>query len=127
MATPTNGEHTMIHFETMHEKEQDGFSIRLSITPDSHPIDWDFETEQDRLDLLEKIDNGTLVYFIARVEAIKCGIVLGTDYLGGCCYESVQAFVDDNDYYADMVNSAIQAANDNIEALSSKEVEKYLA
>jgi len=117
----------MTHFETMHEKEQDGFIIRLSAAPDDQLIDWDFETEQDRLDLLEKIDNGTLVYFIAKVEAIKCGIVLGTEYLGGCCYESVQAFVDDNDYYSDMVNSAIQEANANIEALSSKEVEKYLA
>jgi hypothetical protein len=109
----------MIHFETMHEKEQDGFTIRLSVTSESHTIDLDFETEQDRLDLLEKIDNGTLVYFIARVEAIKCGLVLATDYLGGCCYESVQAFVDEGGYYQDMVDAVILEAGERIEELSA--------
>jgi hypothetical protein len=109
----------MTHFETMHEKEQDGFTIRLSAAPEDHPIDWDFETEQDRLDLLEKIDNGTLVYFSARVEAIKCGLVLATDYLGGCCYESVQAFVDEGGYYQDMVDAVILEAGEMIEELSA--------
>jgi hypothetical protein len=109
----------MRHFETMHEKEQDGFTIRLSAAPEDQPIDWDFETEQDRLDLLEKIDNGTLVYFIAKVEAIKCGIVLGTDYLGGCCYESVQAFVDEGGYYQDMVDAVILEAGEMIEELAA--------
>lgn len=109
----------MTHFETMHEEEQDGFTIRLSVTPEDQPIDWDFETEEDRLETLEKIDNGSLVYFIARVEAVKCGIVLASDYLGGCCYESVQDFVDEKGYYQDMVDAVILEAGEMIEELSA--------
>jgi hypothetical protein len=77
MATLTNGDFTMTYFETMHEKEQDGFTIRLSVAPEDHPIE------------------------------------------GGCCYESVQAFVDEGGYYQDMVDAVILEAGEMIEELSA--------
>ena len=77
------------------------------------PPDWD-ETEEQRAETLRRIESGDLVYFIARVEACKEGIALGTAYLGGCCYDSVEQFVGASDYYGDMVEEAVEEARARI-------------
>jgi hypothetical protein len=109
----------MTHYETIHEEAIDGFTIRFSVTSEDHPIDWDFETEEDRQQLIDDINNGTLDYFVARVEAIKEGIVLASDYLGGCVYSSPMQFVTDNDYYADMVQTVLDEAKQTIVKLAA--------
>jgi hypothetical protein len=59
------------------------------------------------------------VYFVARVEARKEGITLGTTYLGGCCYDSVSQFVASSDYYGDMVEEAVEEARKTIAKLTA--------
>ena len=100
-----------------HEETVDGFDIVLHTTGETEPPDWDFESEEDRAETMRKIDDGTWDYFIARVTASKHGIVLGTDYLGGCCYDSVSQFVEDGDYYKGMVQEAIEEARETLEKL----------
>ena len=97
------------YWETAHSEARDGFDIVLSVTPEDMPPDWD-ETEEERAETLRKINDGTWAYFVARVEARKEGITLGTAYLGGCCYDSVRQFVEEGDYYGDMVDEAVDEA-----------------
>lgn len=103
----------MTYWEIANVEAKDGFEIVLSTTPEDMPPDWD-ETEEQRAETLRNIENGTWVYFIARVEACKEGIALGTSYLGGCCYESVKQFVKEGGYYEDMVHEAMQEAQERI-------------
>jgi hypothetical protein len=41
-----------------------------------------------------KLENGTYVAFVARVRVFYRGHEVGTDYLGGCIYESLESFID---------------------------------
>ena len=102
------------HWEVAHRETAAGFDIVLSVAPEDMPPDWDVTEEE-----LSQIENGTLAYFIARVEARKEGITLGTAYLGGCCYDSVQQFVGASDYYGDMVEEAVNEARTVIAKLNA--------
>ena len=103
-------------WETIQTEHLDGFEIVFSVTPEDMPPDWD-ETDEQKAETLRNIENGTWAYFVARVEAKKRGIVLGVDYLGGCCYDSPQKFVEAGDYYKSMVDTAIAEARDIIKKL----------
>jgi hypothetical protein len=107
-------------YETIHTTEAAGFDIVFSVTYENDPPDWDFENEEDKQNTLSRIDSGALVYFVARVQAFKNGIELGTDYLGGCCYDSYMQFVEASDYFADMVENAVSEARANIAKLCEK-------
>jgi hypothetical protein len=100
-----------------HETEKAGFHITLELLPEDSEPDWDFESEEERQELLRKIDQGVYLWFTAKVSAWKEGIELGTDYLGGCCYESVDDFIQPGDYYDDMVDVAIAEAKATIAKL----------
>ena len=109
----------MKYYETIHTEEIQGFNIVFSIThEDSHPKDcFDYEEEEMR-ELCDKIDRGDYSWFIARVEAHKNGVLLGTDYLGGCLYENPMHFVkQSSDYYSDMVENVINEAKNTLELL----------
>jgi hypothetical protein len=104
-------------YETIHTTQAAGFDIVFSVTHEDRAPDWDFESEEDKQDTLRRIDNGDLVWFVARVQAFKNGIELGTNYLGGCCYDSYMQFVEASDYYADMVENTVIEAKANITKL----------
>lgn len=106
----------MRHWEQVHTEEKDGFTIHLDFSPEDTAPDWDM-TKEERDELIEKIDNGSLLWVIARVEVKKKSIVLGSSYLGGCCYKDTKDFLMDG-YYEDMVNEAMQEAKDMIEELA---------
>ncbi len=106
------------YWETAHTEDRDGFEIVLSVAPEDMPPDWD-ETEEERAETLRKINDGVWAYFVARVEARKEGITLGTACLGGCCYESVRQFVEEGDYYGDMVYEAVDEARKVIAKLTA--------
>ena len=103
-----------MYWEESHRETAAGFDIVLSVAPEDMPPDWDVTEEE-----LSKIENGTLAYFIARVEARKEGITLGTAYLGGCCYDSVAQFVEASDYYGGMVEEAVEEARTVIAKLNA--------
>lgn len=112
----------MQHYETIHTESREGFDIVFSVThEDAHPRDL-FE-DFDLPDVLDGIESGRFEWFIARVQAFKCGVELASDYLGGCLYDSAQKFVDSNDYYADMVQNVIIDARKKINLLTEKESE----
>ena len=107
----------MKHYETIKTEDTQGFHIVCSVAyEDMHPGDSFDDSCHDVAEICRKIDSGEYVWFMVRVEAFKNGILLGTDYLGGCLYESYQEFLNDA-YYEDMVCQAIAEANANLEKL----------
>jgi hypothetical protein len=111
----------MQYYETIDTREVNGFTIILSVTPeDMHPRDSFDDTVDDIDEMCRKIDAGLLDWFIVRVQALKNGIELGTDYLGGNLYTSCRDFIEESGgYYQEMIDSAIDEAKKNIEALTA--------
>lgn len=108
----------MRNYETIHTEDTRGFHVVFSVTPeDFHPRDC-FDYEEDEMaDLCSKIDRGLYSWFAARVDVYKQGVLLGSDFLGGCLYETPMQFVKESAYYDDMINTAIKDAESNLEKL----------
>lgn len=94
------------------EEVRGKYIIRLELLPEYDMPDWDFESEEERQELLRKIDQGVYLWFCAKVSAWIDGVELASDYLGGCCYDSVAQFVEDSGYYEDMVETVITEADE---------------
>lgn len=108
---------TIQHIET-----HDGFTIVLHALDDDQTIaqlysDAEMSVQQIR-GIQRSVDNGTMVHFVARVVAVKNGIELGDDYLGGCVYKTYDDFVKNSGYYEDMRSTAIDVARTTIKALN---------
>jgi hypothetical protein len=110
----------MDHYEPIHNEIRGGYQIVFSAMPETVQPDLDYEDEDDRQATLARIDRGDLVHFVARVQAYRYGVLLASDYLGGCCYDSHQQFIDSSGYYPDMVDTVISDANDMVQLLQVK-------
>jgi len=101
--------------QTIHTFTKDGFDIRFSVIPElTHPNDhFDDDGETARA-----INAGDYEWFIANITASKNGIELADEYLGGCCYASFAEFMDEDSYFGDMVDTAIDVARQNIDSLT---------
>jgi hypothetical protein len=106
-----------MQYEVVHTEERDGFTVTLSVTPETDAPDWDFETPEDEAETLRKINSGLLLWFVAKATASKHDIELATDYLGGCCYAAVEDFLSPGDYWDDMRATVIAEARSNIAKL----------
>lgn len=107
-------------YETVHTETFEGFEIRLALEPEYERPDWDFE-EGEKEKLLEDIESGKVLWFSARVQAYKAGVLLATEYLGGCCYDSVKDFLDVRGYYGDMRGTVVDEAKAKITELTKGE------
>lgn len=93
-------------------------------------VDYDVQADND-LDLSwdedgqtrEGLESGKYVAFVARVVVWHKSIEAGSDYLGGCIYESPEAFIDHRgikryphcaSYFSDMVRSAVEQARNTL-------------
>lgn len=103
----------------MHTEEYAGFTIRYYICEEDASPRGQFMADDgsDDEELLAKIDDGTYMWFAAKVTASKAGVVLGTDYLSCCCYESFGDFLEDA-YAVDMRDAAIEEARDTLKRLA---------
>jgi hypothetical protein len=110
----------MNYYEEIHSEETRGFLVTTSIRPeDIHPRDLFDYSQEEIEDLCEKIDRDYYSWFCVRVEVRKRGVILGTDYLGGCLYENPKDFIQDA-YYEDMVNNAIEDAKNNLKNINQE-------
>lgn len=90
-------------YETTHTFKTARFTVRLAVAPEvDAPADWADDGTIDR------IDRGELAWFVARVTLECDGAIIASDYLGGCCYKSVDQFRRDN-YFHDMVRTVCRA------------------
>lgn len=100
--------------ELISTTEQDGFEIRFYTMPEAlHPDDCYFDDDGFTA---RQVAEGNLAWFTACVTASKAGIVLGKDYLGGCCYETAEEFLESLSY-EDMIRNAIDAARGKLAEL----------
>lgn len=102
--------------------------------------DWDVDLSFDESGRTRKdIDAGKLINFQVSVTVTHkaSGMELGADYLGGCIYKSIQAFMDHREcgkqnrknerkgvegrcgsYFSDMIHAAIEEARKNRASLA---------
>ena len=93
-------------WETIHTEDLEGFHIEFAVAPeDMDPAD-SFEFPED----IEAVRSGKWLWFQVRCTASKAGVVLGSDYLGGCAYETYADFLTPDGYAADMRTQAIAEA-----------------
>lgn len=104
-----------MQYETIHIETRDGFDIVFSVAPEHTAPEDLFDDDGEAA---AAIRDGDGYWFVARVEAKKHGVTLGTDYLGGCWYRSFQEFISDG-YYTDMVSEAISQARDTLDELAA--------
>jgi hypothetical protein len=69
----------------------------------------------DTEEQLNEIYNNNVI-FCAKISGEIAGIELGSDYLGGCVYESYEDFYTKykKDYYSDMVRNVIEEVEKNV-------------
>lgn len=111
-----------INYEYMrgYDEEREGFTVRWYTTPCEDEWDGTDENGGPDLETIEAIANGTLEHFDVKCEVSKAGVVLGTDYLGGCCYESFSGFVEgESGYHTDMIQNAMREARANIAKINA--------
>jgi len=102
----------------IHSEKREGFDINFYAgEEDCHPRDLFMPEDVDQI--INDINDGHLVWFVAKITASKNGIELASDSLGGCCYHSYMDFVDHNYYYAGMVNTVINEARQTIKELAA--------
>lgn len=107
----------MNNFQTVHKEKAAEFDIVFSYAHEIGLPGWDLSTEEME-SYRKRIDSGDLVCFVACVQAYKCDVLLSTNYLGECCYDSVLQFVESSDYYGEMVEDAVQSARLKIKELA---------
>ena len=108
----------MRHWETLLEREQDGFKIILDKTwEDVHPRDCFDDTAYDIEDMCSKIDSGHLDWFMARARVIAEGVELGDACIGGLLYEDARDFLRDG-MAEDLILDALQEARGRLTHLA---------
>ena len=108
----------MRHWETLLEREQDGFKIIVDKTwEDVHPGDCFDDTAYDIKDMCEKIDRGDLDWFMARARVFVEGVELADACIGGLLYEDAREFVKDS-MGEDLILDAIEEAKGRLTHLA---------
>ena len=97
--------------DLMAQFDYEGFTVRFYAepeldSPDGHFASGDAEADAETI---RKIECGDYLWFQVACEASKNGVLLGRDYLGGCCYATYDDFMSDG-YASDMRDEAISDA-----------------
>jgi hypothetical protein len=110
----------MRHWETLLEREQDGFRIILDKTwEDTHPSDCFDDAAYDIQDMCSKIDRGDLDWFMARARVLVDDLELGDACLGGLLYEDAREFLRDG-MAEDLILDAVNEARGRLTNLAQK-------
>lgn len=102
----------------IHTEVREGFTINFFAEDEHITLEQLCFDEADKLDTEYKLASGDLVIFCAKVTASLMGIELSSEYLGACIYADEKDFVNDNDYYGDMVATVIEGARATISDLT---------
>ena len=103
-------------------KETKNWRIELDAEAETDSPDMTYDwSAHSREEVLEKINNGTWLWFIAIVSVIHkpTGLMLGEDFLGACCYESLEDFAQPGGYVRSMTREAISEARNNMKRLTT--------
>ena len=99
-------------------RNQDNFDIIIDYTWDDCPPNDTYAECENMGQILADIESGKLEWFILRVRALRCGIELGCEYLGGNLYKNAEDILtDDPGLIQDLIDSAITQARETIAKL----------
>lgn len=74
-------------------KQYKDFTIKFTALEEDIPISDMFDCSREQIcDIYQKIDNGSLVWFCAKVSLLFDMEEIASNYLGGCLYESYDEF-----------------------------------
>ena len=118
----------MTDWNLIDEHTHDGFTIKTYTAPETDDPRDHFLIEGDAqmglneslYSVVEDIEAGNLAWFQVKVEASKLGYVLGETWLGGCCYQSEEAFLD-GQCWRDMCLDAVTEARNALKELMEEE------
>lgn len=117
----------MRYWDTLLEREQDGFKVVIEKTwEDVHPSDCfddsvDPDTGRPYYDIAkmcEDIDAGRLDWFVLRARVLSEGVELGSACVGGMLYEDARDCIDD--VGEDLVLDAMVEAQERLVHLAQK-------
>ena len=103
--------------ETLDLPDKDGFNIRLNALDEDHPINEDLIDESILDETIKDVESGKLIYFCAQIVVSKCGVELGTEYLG-CCFEKHIREFKKSGYLEQMIEAAMEEAKETINCLT---------
>ncbi len=100
--------------------KQQGFNLELRALVEDLPIDKDLMDESLLEETLKQVNSGEVTYFCACVVASKCGIELGTEYLGACFEKELEDFKESG-YLEQMVEAALKEAKETMNQLNKED------
>lgn len=106
------------NWELIDTHTRDWFIIRTYTSPETDDPRDHFLVEGDAqmglneslYSVVEDINAGNLAWFKVKVEASRGGLILAQEFLGGCCYQSEQEFLDIDGYWTDMCEAVLSEA-----------------
>lgn len=97
------------------------FDLTIYFEDEDLPLEDTFDDDIDNISkLYKKIDNCELYYFCAHMQASYNDIELSNDYLGACLYESYDAFINEDGYFADMKSNVLTEGYNELKQLKSQ-------
>jgi hypothetical protein len=108
------------YYDTLLEEQRGPFTVIVDKTwEDLHPNDCFDESVTDIKEICDKIDRGSLDWFMLRVRVLFDGHELACDYVGGFLYEDARDVLTDGTA-EDMIAGAIDQAKESAAQLFHK-------
>ena len=102
------------YYDTLLEEDRGQFHVIVDKTwEDLHPKDCFDDAVTDTQEICEKIDRGSLDWFMLRCRVFYEGVELASDYIGGFLYEDAREILTDGvaeDIIEDTIRQAREAA-----------------
>ena len=100
------------YYDTLLEEVRGPFTVILDKTwEDLHPNDCFDDSVTDIKEICEKIDRGSLDWFMLRCRVFYEGVELASDYIGGFLYEDAREILTDG-VGEDIIEDTIRQARD---------------
>lgn len=108
------------HYDTLLEEQRGPFTVIVDKTwEDLHPNDCFDESVTDIKEICDKIDRGSLDWFMLRTRVLFDGHELAADYVGGFLYDDAREVLRDGTA-EDMIAGTIEEAKTAAAALFHK-------
>jgi len=108
------------YYDTLLEEDRGQFHVIVDKTwEDLHPKDCFDDAVTDIQEICEKIDRGSLDWFMLRCRVMFEGVELASDYIGGFLYEDARDILTDG-VAEDIIEDTIRQARDAAVEMKAK-------
>ena len=108
------------YYDTLLEEDRGQFHVIVDKTwEDLHPNDCFDDSVTDIKEICDKIDRGSLDWFMLRCRVFYEGVELASDYIGGFLYEDAREILTDG-VAEDIIEDTIRQAREAAVAMKAK-------